>query len=106
MLPSSDFPSAVLNLIATIEIQGYGLRSQQSLQLVNVQTKLFLAKIERVTKYFWFAQLTVRIDGAPAASGGGVYRKLCPELPRFISFAPLRACPLACFSAHPKKLLF
>ena len=69
-------------------------------------TKLFLAKLERVAKYFLFAQLTVRIDGAPAASGGGVASKLYPELPRFISFAPLRACPLACFSAHPKKLLF
>ena len=69
-------------------------------------TKLFLAKIERVTKYFLFAQLTMRIDGAPTASGGGGASKLYPELPRFISFATLRACPLACFSAHPKKLLF
>ena len=68
-------------------------------------TKLFLAKLGRVAKYFLFAQLTVRIDGAPAASGGGISRELHPELPRFISFAPLRACPLACFSAHPKKLL-
>ena len=59
MLPSSDFPSAVLNLIATIEIQGYGLRSQQSLPLVNVQTKLFLAKLERATKLFCLHRLSL-----------------------------------------------
>ena len=59
MLPSSDFPSAVLNLIATIEIQGYGMKAQQSLPLVNVQTKLFFAKVERVTKLFCLHRLSL-----------------------------------------------
>ena len=105
----SDSQAAWPQSVVYVHILQLAVRMHQRLPRVlwiERITKLFLANLERVAKYFLFAQLTVRIDGAPAASGGGVPRELHPELPRFISFAPLRACPLACFSAHPKKLLF